>query len=63
VFDELWQLHSAAIIAAQERLYGACLSRAVGRLLRDSRPYQIPLERIAELAKRDTPSSVQPKAP
>src|SRR5262245_16283548 len=34
-----------------------------GRLLRNSRPYQILLERIAELAKRDTPSSVKPKTP
>ena len=27
-----------------------------GRLLRNSRPYQVLLERVAELAKRDTPS-------
>lgn len=31
-----------------------------GRLLRDSRPYQILLQRIAELAKRDAPSPVPP---
>ena len=31
-----------------------------GRLLRDSRPYQILLERIAELAKRDAPSPATP---
>jgi hypothetical protein len=30
------------------------------RLLRDSRPYQILLQRIAELAKRDLPSPVTP---
>ena len=34
-----------------------------GRLLRNSRPYQVLLERIAELAKHDTPSSVKPNAP
>jgi hypothetical protein len=34
-----------------------------GRLLRNSRPYQILLERIAEHAKHDTPASVKPKAP
>jgi hypothetical protein len=34
-----------------------------GRLLRNSRPYQILLERIAERAKLDAPSSVKPKAP
>ena len=33
-----------------------------GRLLRDSRPYQILLQRIAELAKLDTPASVEPTA-
>ena len=33
-----------------------------GRLLRDSRPYQILLQRIAELAKLDTPASVKPMA-
>ena len=33
-----------------------------GRLLRNSRPYQILLERIAELAKLDTPASVKPMA-
>ena len=33
-----------------------------GRLLRNSRPYQILLQRIAELAKLDTPASVKPKA-
>ena len=32
-----------------------------GRLLRDSRPYKILLQRIAELAERDTPSSVKPR--
>jgi NTE family protein len=31
-----------------------------GRLLRNSRPYQILLQRIAELAKRDAPSPVPP---
>jgi NTE family protein len=30
-----------------------------GRLLRDSRPYQILLQRIADLAKPDTPSSMK----
>jgi NTE family protein len=34
-----------------------------GRLLRNSRAYRILLERIAELAKLDTPSSVKPMAP
>jgi NTE family protein len=33
-----------------------------GRLLRDSRPYQILLQRIAELAKHDTPPSEEPIA-
>ena len=33
-----------------------------GRLLRDSRPYQILLHRIAELAKHDTPPSEEPIA-
>jgi len=33
-----------------------------GRLLRNSRPYRILLQRIAELAKRDTPSSEKPIA-
>ena len=31
-----------------------------GRLLRDSRPYQILLQRISELAKRDAPPPVTP---
>jgi NTE family protein len=31
-----------------------------GRLLRNSRPYKILLQRIADLAKPDTPSSVKP---
>ena len=34
-----------------------------GRLLRNSRPYQILLERIAEIAKGDTPSPEKPAAP
>jgi NTE family protein len=34
-----------------------------GRLLRNSRAYKILLERVAELAKLDTPSSVKPMAP
>jgi len=34
-----------------------------GRLLRNSRPYQILLERIAELANGDSPSPVTPTAP
>jgi NTE family protein len=34
-----------------------------GRLLRNSRAYQVLLERIAELARLDTPSSVKPPAP
>ena len=34
-----------------------------GRLLRNSRPYKILLQRIAEIAKGDTPSSVKPIAP
>jgi hypothetical protein len=33
-----------------------------GRLLRNSHPYKILLQRIGELAKRDTPSPVQPPA-
>jgi NTE family protein len=33
-----------------------------GRLLRDSRPYQVLLQRIAELAQLDTPASVKPMA-
>jgi hypothetical protein len=32
-----------------------------GRLLRNSRPYQILLERIAEIARRDTPSPEKPR--
>jgi NTE family protein len=39
------------------------LRELCGRLLRNSRPYKILLQRIAELAKRDTPSSEKPIAP
>ena len=34
-----------------------------GRLLRNSRPYKILLQRIAEIEKRDTPSAEKPSSP
>jgi hypothetical protein len=34
-----------------------------GRLLRNSRPYRVLLQRIAELAERDAPSSEKSPAP